>query len=74
MKSTSSCRPLHLTNQLPQDRRSTSGFLLLEADAAEFEWLFVLTTEKQLIVDIAQGYDIVIMGADKWHQVNDAAY
>jgi cytidyltransferase-like protein len=48
--------------------------MLLEADAAELDWLFVGTTARQLIVDIAEGYDIVIMGADKWHQVNDASY
>ena len=48
--------------------------LLLEADAAAFDWLFVSTSERQLIVDIAEGYDIVIMGADKWHQVNDESY
>lgn len=47
---------------------------LLEADAADVDWLFVGTTAKQLIVDIAEGYDIVIMGADKWHQVNDDSY
>ena len=33
--------------------------------------LSVVVTEKQLIVDIADGYDVVVMGADKWHQVHD---
>ena len=47
---------------------------IIEADAAEFEWLMVTTTDQQLIVDIADGYDVVIMGADKWRQVNDASY
>lgn len=47
---------------------------LLEADAAEFDWLVVTTTGEQLIADIAAGYDVVIMGADKWHQVNDVGY
>ncbi len=47
---------------------------LLEADASEFDWLVVKTTREQLIADIAAGYDIVVMGADKWHQVNDLAY
>lgn len=47
---------------------------LLEADAAAFDWLVVETTSDTLIVDIAAGYDVVIMGADKWHQVNDARY
>ncbi len=47
---------------------------ILEADAAEYDWLHVATTDQKLIVDIAQGFDVVIMGADKWHQVNDVKY
>lgn len=47
---------------------------LLEADAEDIEWLHVSTTEDQLIADIAAGYDVVIMGADKWEQVNDLRY
>ena len=47
---------------------------LLDADAAAYDWLFVKTTEQKLIVDIADGYDVVIMGADKWIQVNNASY
>lgn len=31
-------------------------------------------TDDQLIADIADGYDVVIMGADKWHQVCDPAF
>ena len=47
---------------------------VLEADADHYDWLFVATTEMQLIADIADGFDAVIMGADKWSQVNDIAY
>lgn len=47
---------------------------LIEADLVDEPWLRIQTTELQLIVDIAHGYDVVIMGADKWHQVNDARY
>lgn len=47
---------------------------LIEADIIAEPWLRVEITELQLIVDIAAGYDVVIMGADKWHQVNDARY
>ena len=47
---------------------------LLQADADEYEWLQVKTTTSQLIVDIAKGYDVVIMGADKWRQVNEVRY
>lgn len=47
---------------------------LLRADAAAHSWLAVEHTDKQLIAEIAQGFDVVIMGADKWIQVNDPAY
>ena len=38
------------------------------------EWLRVVVTDHRLIVDIALGYDLVIMGADKWEQVNDPRF
>ncbi len=36
--------------------------------------LGVVVTDAQLITDIAAGYDVVVMGADKWAQVNDPAW
>jgi nicotinic acid mononucleotide adenylyltransferase/predicted RNA-binding protein with PIN domain len=36
--------------------------------------LAAVITDAQLIADIAQGYDVVVVGADKWAQVNDAAW
>jgi predicted RNA-binding protein with PIN domain len=36
--------------------------------------LGVVVTDAQLIVDIAAGYDAVVMGADKWVQVRDPAW
>ncbi len=47
---------------------------LLTAEVAAHDWLGLVTTDEQLIADIADGYDAVIMGADKWNQVNDARY
>ena len=47
---------------------------LIEADLAPYPNLEVRVTERQLIADIAEDYDIVIMGADKWEQVNDEKY
>ncbi|MFT7475150.1 MAG: phosphopantetheine adenylyltransferase [Verrucomicrobiales bacterium] len=47
---------------------------LIADDLAHEPWLNVKTTELQLIADIAAGYDVVIMGADKWQQVNDVRY
>lgn len=37
-------------------------------------WLGVEVFEVQLIVDLAAGYDAVILGSDKWAQVTDPAY
>lgn len=38
------------------------------------EGLGLVVTDAQLIADIADGYDVVVMGADKWAQVNDPAW
>ncbi|GIU88651.1 MAG: hypothetical protein KatS3mg009_3166 [Acidimicrobiia bacterium] len=37
-------------------------------------WLGVVVTDAQLVADIAHGYDVVVMGADKWAQVRDPAW
>jgi predicted RNA-binding protein with PIN domain len=37
-------------------------------------WLDVAVTDARLIADIAAGYDVVVMGADKWAQVRDPAW
>lgn len=47
---------------------------VLEAVGRRLGWLGVAVTEHTLIVDIAEGYDVVVMGADKWEQVNDVRY
>ena len=47
---------------------------IIERDLEATPWLTVHTTTHQLIADIARGYDAVIMGADKWAQVNDVSY
>jgi nicotinic acid mononucleotide adenylyltransferase len=36
--------------------------------------LRALVTDLQLIADIAEGYDVVVVGADKWHQLHDVAF
>ena len=47
---------------------------VLETSVADIEGLAVVVTDHQLLVDIAQGYDAVVMGADKWAQVLDPAF
>ena len=44
---------------------------VLEATADRIPWLAARITEAQLLADIAEGYDVLIMGADKWVQIND---
>jgi nicotinic acid mononucleotide adenylyltransferase len=34
-------------------------------------WIGVVTTEQQLLTDIASTYDVLVMGADKWAQINE---
>jgi nicotinic acid mononucleotide adenylyltransferase len=46
----------------------------LEAAAATRPWLTVAVTDARLIADVAAGYDVVIMGADKWAQVLDPSF
>ena len=31
-------------------------------------------TDRQLIADLAAGYDLCVIGADKWHQLHDLAF
>jgi hypothetical protein len=33
-----------------------------------------LVTSHRLIADIAEGYDVCVVGADKWHQLHDVAF
>ena len=47
---------------------------LLREVASTRAWLDVVVTDAQLIADIAIGYDVVVMGADKWRQVLDPAW
>lgn len=59
----------HLDTASIDERRA-----VLEAVAASRDWLGVAVTDARLIVDVAAGYDAVIMGADKWAQVLDARW
>jgi cytidyltransferase-like protein len=47
---------------------------VLRAAADSRPWLGVVVTDEQLIADVASGYDVVVMGADKWAQVIDPAF
>jgi len=51
-----------------------SRVALVERLTTTRPWLRVVVTDAQLITDIAAGYDVVVMGADKWAQVRDPAW
>ena len=54
--------------------RCRSGSRAIRRAAGERPWLGVVVVDEQLVAEIAQGYEVVLMGADKWAQVNDAAW
>jgi len=47
---------------------------VLETSVADIPQSQVIRTQLQLIADIADGYDVVIMGADKWAQIHDKSF
>jgi hypothetical protein len=47
---------------------------VLQDAAGSRPWLGIVVTDDQLIADVAAGYDVVVMGADKWAQVVDPAF
>jgi hypothetical protein len=52
------------------DRR-VEGIRLVTASRP---WLDVVVVDARLVADVAEGYDAVVMGADKWAQVVDPAW
>ena len=47
---------------------------VLEEVAAPIDWLEINVTEVQLLSEIAEGFDVIVMGADKWHQIHDPVF
>jgi nicotinamide mononucleotide adenylyltransferase len=47
---------------------------VLRESVARYDIVGVVVTDLQLIADIADDYDLVVMGADKWRQVNNVAF
>jgi hypothetical protein len=44
------------------------------AAAAGRPWLRGQATEAQLLADIAEGFDVLVVGADKWWQLHDVRF
>jgi len=63
-----------LVKEHVQRPRLEDRVAVLRAAAASRPWLGVVVTDCQLIADAAAGYEVVVMGADKWAQVVDPAF
>ncbi len=46
----------------------------IRARISALPWLEVRTSELRLVSDIAAGYDVCVLGADKWEQVLDPSF
>jgi hypothetical protein len=47
---------------------------VLEESVASIDWLSVRVTDRQLLADIAEGFDLLVVGADKWWQIQDPSW
>ena len=47
---------------------------VLRRVAERFPWLSVRISDCQLVSDLAEGYDVLVVGADKWRQLHDPSY
>jgi len=47
---------------------------VLDRVADDHAWLEVVVSDARLVADLAAGHDVVVMGADKWHQLHDPAF
>ena len=47
---------------------------VLNEVASRLDWLEIVVTDVQLLSDIAAGFDVIVMGADKWHQIHDPVF
>ena len=54
--------------------RFSDRVAVLEAVAAARPWLEAAVTSSKLLVEIADGYDVLILGADKWHQIQEVRW
>jgi nicotinic acid mononucleotide adenylyltransferase len=54
--------------------RLTDRVAVVRAVAATRPWLGVVVTRHRILADIGSGYDVIVMGADKWAQVVDPAW
>lgn len=47
---------------------------VLQTVAADHRWLSVSISDDRLVADLAKGHEMVVMGADKWHQIHNPEF
>ena len=57
-----------------QRPRLADRIAVLQDIAAPIDWLEIAVTDVQLLSEIATGFDVIVMGADKWHQIHDPVF
>ena len=60
-----------------EDREQTpvaQRLAAIDAATGDRRWLRARATERQLLADIAEGYDLLVVGADKWLQLHDPRF
>ena len=55
-------------------RPLSTRLAMLEAVVASRPWLAVVITDHRHLADIAEGYDVLVLGADKWAQLIDPSF
>ena len=63
-----------LAKESVQRPRLADRITVLESVAASLDWLEISVTEAQLLSEIAAGFDVIVMGADKWQQIHDPVF
>lgn len=58
----------HLSDRVDQRLAALRRFAVGRDD------LGIVVSERRLIADLADGYDAVVMGADKWHQLHELRF
>jgi hypothetical protein len=60
-----------------EDRRQApvpERLAAIDAATRDRPWLAAVDTQAQLLADIAEGYDVLVLGADKWVQLHDLRF
>ena len=63
-----------LTKEDVQRPRLGDRLAVLHEVAARLDWLEISVTDVQLLSEIAAGFDVIVMGADKWQQIHDPVF